>query len=384
MKIHYSIYMACACVALLALSSCFKDEEANTECDITAAWVHAAEPEAMFYQLTDSLVPVLYTATDVRFTVRRKADLTRLAPEFAVTPGATISPESGSEHDFSQGPVEYTVTSEDGQYQRHYLVSFQPVVRTEVDTLCYDFEHTHLDDKSRYHVWSELLEDGTLADSWASGNGGFALTSSSAAPDAFPTAPIESGYEGKGVRLVTRDTGPFGKMVNMRLAAGNLFLGVFDMSVALTKTLQATCFGQPFDRRPKSFSLYYRYQRGAQFQAKNGSIVEGKRDEADAYAVLYLNHDPQGQPFTLHGDDVKTSPQIVARAFVTDLPETREWTYREVNFEYLREIDLDLLESRGYSLAIVFTSSLDGAYFQGAIGSTLDVDKVRLVCESIE
>ncbi|MBR5029988.1 MAG: PCMD domain-containing protein, partial [Muribaculaceae bacterium] len=34
-----------------------------------------------------------------------------------------------------------------------------------------------------------------------------------------------------------------------------------------------------------------------------------------------------------------------------------------------------------YSLTIVFSSSIEGATFEGAIGSTLKVDKVQLTCE---
>lgn len=40
-----------------------------------------------------------------------------------MTPGATISPESGSEHDFSDGKrVKYTVTSENKAWQRVYSI----------------------------------------------------------------------------------------------------------------------------------------------------------------------------------------------------------------------------------------------------------------------
>ena len=34
-----------------------------------------------------------------------------------------------------------------------------------------------------------------------------------------------------------------------------------------------------------------------------------------------------------------------------------------------------------YKLGIVFSSSVDGAYFRGAVGSTLYIDEVELICE---
>ncbi len=58
------------------------------------------------------------------------ADLTNLAPEFQVSPGVNLYtggssvPEvSGKNfHDFSKGPVQYTVASEDGNYAKNYWV----------------------------------------------------------------------------------------------------------------------------------------------------------------------------------------------------------------------------------------------------------------------
>lgn len=42
---------------------------------------------------------------------------------------------------------------------------------------------------------------------------------------------------------------------------------------------------------------------------------------------------------------------------------------------------MEKLKNMGYSLAIVCSSSVDGASFMGAIGSTLYVDKFRITCE---
>ena len=43
-----------------------------------------------------------------------------------------------------------------------------------------------------------------------------------------------------------------------------------------------------------------------------------------------------------------------------------------------------MLANRGYNLTIVFSSSIDGATFEGAIGSTLKIDSVKLTCETKE
>mgnify|MGYP003451580062 FL=1 len=368
----------------LALSSCFKDEAPNAECDIIEASLHVDNPTDIFYNPTDTLVRVLYTDDNISFSVRRKADLTSLAPTFRITDGATISPASGSVHDFSKGPVIYTVTSEDKEWSRSYKVSFIPVIRTSKDTLSFNFEDYHLDSKDKYYIWCEKHEDGNMYDDWATGNAGYGLTNGSAGPEAYPSTVLDEGYEGKGVKLVTCSTGPFGQMVKLPLAAGNLFLGTFDMSIALKTPRLATGFGLPFDKKPKTFTGYYKYTPGEKFQNKDESIVEGKVDEASVYAILYRNHDEDGNPVVLNGDNVQTSPLIVAKAIAANIVPTDKWTQFTVDFSYLEDFDLDLLENRGYNLAVVFSSSADGAFFQGAIGSTLCIDNVKIICETVE
>lgn len=376
--------LSCSLVCIVMLASCFKDEAANTECDITQAYLHTDSPEELFYNSTDTLVNVLYTSSEIQFSVRRKADLTALAPQFVITPGATISPASGSVQDFSNGPVTYTVTSEDDEWSRKYNVSFIPVVRSSKDTLEFDFENTHLDAKGKYYIWSEKHEDGQMYDDWATGNAGFGLSNGSAAALDYPSTPDDNGYEGKGVKLVTKSTGAFGQMVKMPLAAGNLFLGTFDLSVALKDARKATGFGLPLDKKPKQFSGYYKYKPGEKFQLKDQSVVEGKTDQASIYAVLYRNHDAEGNSIVLDGYNVLSSDLIIAKAIVEKVATTDDWTEFKVDFNYIDTFDLDILETRGYSLAIVFSSSANGDLFEGAIGSTLYIDNVRIVCETIE
>ena len=381
MRYHQLIVSA---IFALALSSCFKDEAPNAECDIIEASLHVDNPTDIFYNPTDTLVRVLYTDDNISFSVRRKADLTALAPTFRITDGATISPASGSVHDFSKGPVIYTVTSEDKEWSRSYKVSFIPVIRTSKDTLSFNFEDYHLDSKDKYYIWCEKHEDGNMYDDWATGNAGYGLTNGSAGPEAYPSTVLDEGYEGKGVKLVTCSTGPFGQMVKLPLAAGNMFLGTFDMSIALKTPRLATGFGLPFDKKPKTFTGYYKYTPGEKFQNKDESIVEGKVDEASVYAILYRNHDEDGNPVVLNGDNVQTSPLIVAKAIAANIVPTDKWTEFTVDFSYLEDFDLDLLENRGYNLAVVFSSSADGAFFQGAIGSTLCIDNVKIICETVE
>ena len=184
--------------------------------------------------------------------------------------------------------------------------------------------------------------------------------------------------------LTTRSTGELGAMVGKRIAAGNLFIGSFDGMSALMDAMKATQFGKPFDRKPIKFEGYYKFTPGKDFQDEKGNIVEGKEDICNIYAVIYKNHDDQGNPVVLYGDNVKTSKQLVGIAEVKGIKNTDSWTKFETIFDYSEDIDIQLLENRGYSMAIVCSSSEEGANFKGAVGSTLCVDELKIICAKIE
>ena len=371
--------------SLVALQSCFKDEPLNAECDIEQAYIHTDNPEEVFFNATDTIVNVPYDASQIVFNVRRHADVAALALHFRLTEGATIVPENGSVQDFSAGPVTYTVTSEDGQWNRTYMVSVNKVSTITETEIAIDFENYELEpEKKKYYIWHNVLGDGSLGNDWATGNPGFRISMSTAKPDQFPTTPLAEGLDGAALKLETKDTGPFGKMAKILLAAGNMFLGTFDLTNAIMEPLAATRFGIPFDKKPIKLTGYYQYKPGDKYQNKEGKTVEGKTDIGNIYAVLYRNHDSEGNAIVLHGDDVKTNSNIVALADLEITTTTTEWTPFEFEFNYLSDIDMDLLENRGYNITVVFSSSKDGAFFEGAIGSCLKVDKVRLICEEEE
>ena len=365
--------------------SCFGSEPDGCEADIEIATLHVDNPGDFFFQPTDSMQVVFSTDTIITFAVRSHVDVSALAPVFKLSEGATVSPASGSTHDFSNGPVIYTVTSQDGRWQRHYRLSVVPTAVMVADTLRFDFEHYELDPASqRYYIWHNVLPDGTLGNDWSTANAGYRISMSSAQPEEYPTTPLAAGFDGAGVCLRTCDTGPFGKMANKRLAAGNMFLGTFDIRIAMSDHLHATRFGIPFTSKPDKFTGYYTYEPGPIVQDFYGNPIAGRVDSADVYAVFYRNHDAAGNEVVLYGDNVLSSNLIVAVAELEYVAPTSQWTPWELKFKYREEVDEQLLANRGYSLAIVFSSSSAGGDFIGAIGSRLCVDKVRLICSHEE
>lgn len=384
---NYKTLVAVTVIILAAINtSCFKEEPLNTECDIEKAWVHVNDLEASFYNANDTLINVISNEDKIVFTMRDDADVTAFAPQFTITPGATITPASGSVHDFSNGPVTYTVTSQDGKWSRKYLVSCNRMARYTTSVIDFDFEHYELDkDYHKFYVWHNTLPDGSLGDDWATGNYGFYIANSNSAPNEFPTFVLENGYEGHGVQFVTRDTGPMGRRLGKPIAAGNLFLGKFNIISALLQPLKATEFGIPFTQKPVKLSGYYQYSPSSPFTDKDFNVHPERTDAGDIYSVLYINHDRNGNPLVLYGDNVLSSENIVAVARVKNVNETNgQWVKFDIEYEYKKEIDPEMLANRGYNLTIVFSSSIDGATFEGAIGSTLKIDSVKLTCETKE
>ena len=381
--IHTTALMAVGITTCLGFVSCFKDEPLNAECDIEQAYIHAGDKlNSWFLFDSDTLQYVQSDQNKIEFTMSAMADLTQIAPLFRLTPGATISPANGSVHDFSKGSVKYTVTSEDGQWSRIYFVSIRKMLYFGSEHE-FNFENCY-EDKGYYH-WQEPWKDAngntTKEAIWATGNPGYKISNSSTAAENYPTAPIDEGYEGKGVKLSTCRTSGLADMVQKPIA-GNLFIGQFDPSNALQDAMSATKFGRPFsfNTQPKTFTGYYKYKAGEKFTDQYMHVLEQK-DYGTIYAVFYDNHNAKGEAVVLYGNNVQTSEQVVALARLDNIDNTPEWTPFTLNFIYRKAVDMQKLKAGGYSLAIVCSSSTNGAEFMGAVGSTLWVDKFKITCE---
>ena len=387
MKQSRFIVAALSMSCITTLSSCFKEEPLNAECDIEQAYIHA-DNKILFTNPSDTLVNVQSDTTKIEFTMTQFANLKKQAPMFRLSQGATIQPKSGSVHDFSKGPVTYVVTSENKQWSRTYQVSIKKGQTTMPKEKEFEFEDAYL--SKGYYNWQENW-NGDILGIWATGNSGFNISNPSAKPKEYPTVMIEDGHRRKGVQLTTRRTGGFADVVKKPIAAGNLFIGQFNATDALTDAMKATKFGRPFSFSAKPVKLegWYKYQAGEKFTDKNMQELD-RHDYGTIYAVLYENIDEKGNAVLLYGDNVQTSKQIVALALVGEthddngkvaIGNTWKWHHFSVDFKYKKAIDPVKLKNGGYSLTIVSSSSSDGANFLGAVGSTLWIDSFKLICE---
>ena len=241
--------------------------------------------------------------------------------------------------------------------------------------------------KATYNKWYEQCETGSNTTAqievFANANSGYALSNVKSPVENYPSVS-DTGYSGKGVRLTTCSTGAWGELVGRPLAAGNFYIGEFDVSQALKNTLHTTRMGRPFDRKPLKVTGMYKYKAGEVFWRYRDETIEKHpeiKDRAAIYASFYRNRDKSGDEVILFGEDCKTNPNIIGYAEMPTVPETDTWTPFEMTFNYSEDIDYDILAKQGYSLTVVFTSSTDGAYYEGAPGSTLCIDNVKIICE---
>lgn len=363
-----------------AMCACIQDEALNSEAAIDGC--SGADVQLSTINANEKMVDVF---------VHRGANLAKQQLIFTLPQGATIKPNEirdedyGNLYDFTgaEASRQFTVTSENKQFQPVYTVKIRP---TELPTF-YRFEDLIVANNTPYNIFYEFTPGSSQGVSqvlqWSSGNPGFALTGMADGSSDYPTMQVDNGYRGRCVKLETKDTGSFGAMVRMYIAAGNLFVGNFDVTKALAGqegALKATTFGFQFYKKPIALKGYYKYKAGDVY-SENGKPTSGNKDICDIYAVMYEADD---NSFMLDGTNAKSSDKIIYLAQIGDAAkETDEWTEFNLSFEQQngKSLDPEKLQKGKYKLGIVFSSSIDGAYFKGAVGSTLCVDEVKLICE---
>ena len=388
----------------LVLTGCIQEEPKNAECDIETASVYVETPSHFFYHDYDTLQMVSTASDSIGFLVRPDSEVGSLPLHLHLTAGAVpfILEESGyvpftngSLVDFADDRVRhFKIVSEDGDWSKQYRVVVVHDSNFEHGHMfmTFNFEQYDLEaDGHKYYVWTEtdpiaaaylMRNDPT----WKNGNPGFKLSMSSAKPLDYPTTPVVGGGpDGSDcIKLTTCDTGPFGRMVNYRLASGSFFIGDFDVANALKNALKATLFGVPFKHKPTRIAAWLRYEHSSNtFQNRLGEPEPGETDQPDFYAVMYRNQDADGNEVRLNGADVLSSPYIVglARLPHPDHGLTPEWQHVALAMEYTEELDPELLENNGYSFTVSMASSYRGAEFEGTVGNTLYVDGITVECE---
>ena len=374
-----NIFLLLALITTAIFTSCIQEEAPNAECDIVSV------DEAWLEENKEILSGTpLISNSSVRFYVKDSTDIEyikTLDPKFNLTPGASIKKEDAIAENGERGIIlYYTTTSEDGVYSKLYEVSFTKQTVIDRNTV-FGFENHSI--KGKYAVWYEIDASGTQLNWWSSGNAGFSMSGMGKTPNDFPTTVDSTGVEGCCVKLTTRSTGTFGKMMKMPIAAGNIFLGEFLTANATKKPLEATRFGLSIaPSRPLSLTGYYKYTPGEVFTDKTLTEQPERRDTCAIYSVLY-EIDP-ANIVTLDGSNVLSSERIVLVAQLENPGEPSQWTPFDVEYKTVngKKFDQQKLENGEYAITVVASSSKEGAFFEGAIGSTLCVDEIKIIWDN--
>ncbi|MDR1344339.1 MAG: PCMD domain-containing protein [Tannerellaceae bacterium] len=312
---------------------------------------------------------------------RKGADLSALVPEIRLSEGASVSPDAGTPQDFTR-QVAYTVTAADGKHSREYTVRL-----TSVPLYSYGFERWEvLDKKYAYETPVEYDRQGNTTTPWDSSNKGISIYQQYSSPSLYPIHRTTQSASGEyAAEMLTLDgPGSILGITNIPIVAGSLFTGTLHPLNALSNPLLATEFGQPFDAKPLKMTGKYIYKAGAgSYIDSNGRAHAEKKDSCNVYAVLF--HTGGGLD-RLNGTNVLSHANIVAVAMMS--PEERAGSEGEgfadfdLPFVYREGHALDF-EKNSYKLAVIFSSSFMGDYYEGTPGSRLVVDDIEIITEEM-
>lgn len=354
--------LICSCL-LISFTACIKDEPENIEADILSF---------SFKERPDIKSMPGKESTRIVFEIDEgDTDISNLTPNIEITEGATITPSADIPQDFSD-TVTYVVRSQDKQWHKTYKVLIKKML-----PLKFSFEE-----------WTTagvgIMQHPTLKDQlWGNANQGIALAKFGKV-EVYPTRSTDDAYKGQYAAMLETQRGGkyFGFLIP--IFSGSLFRGQFG-PINMANFAKSVKFGQPHPiekGRPITFRGYYKYKVGEPFYDEKDNIVEGRTDECSIYAVLYkITKGVAGttKDEFLDGTNILTSDKIVAIAELQDHTAKDQYTPFDLPFKYKEEPNYKAYD---YKLAIVFASSKEGDFYRGAIGSTLIVDEVEVICQA--
>ena len=219
---------------------------------------------------------------------------------------------------------------------------------------------------------------------WATSNTAATFLMGMKDDDGNPFYPANTPYpisqSGNNAKIITVYTKGYNTLIPA-ITAGSLFLGKF--STNLTNTLKSTQFGVPYSKKPVTFKGTYQYTAGPKYlQVK--SITENKVEveevagKTDQCALTVVLYEVTSYDETLDGTNLQTADNIVARAAITNETTTGFVSFEEpITYRPGKSFDA----SKKYKLAVVCSSSVDGAAFKGAPDSELLIQSLEIVNE---
>jgi hypothetical protein len=280
-----------------------------------------------------------------------------LNPVITVSPGASVSPSSGSAvvFDDPEDFVKYTITAQDGIGSEEYIFTIRDNQIPNADFENW-FEEIGMNSQP-------FLQPGKYLESsvWTSTNMGTSIYG------IYGTTPLQDGNNIMA-KIETLET------VAIPLVAGAMYLGKFDLDAAIAdpgNPAAAAELGIPFFAKPTAVQFKYSFESGDQLiQAElkdPGNLFGGfdiyNLEGTDKFGIQAILEKRTGDNVT-----------IIAQADFESDQETDIMT--ELNMELQYQSDEDPTHFH-----ISFSPSVDGGAFKGAIGSTLIIDELKMIYE---
>lgn len=381
-------------------------EDGVTKTVYTVTCEKGESPEAKIISVTFSAPVVVeqptIDGTNIRFFVAADAadeDLKKLTPVIEISVGATIDPASGSPVDFSNGAVEFTVTSQDKANTTVYTVSYQRIGK-------YNFEEWIEEGIASSIIGGLKIPYYAPVGGWSSSNKGAGLLVLMGKVKQVVVTKTDDAHSGSGAAkietILSNNVNGTGSALYPVVTTGSLFLGEFITNTS--NTLLSTKFGIPYTKRPIAIKGYYKYTPGSDFYRcdiinttyNKVTLEEGTTDNCSINAILYeYENDLPENPTTpqkeeyyaqfITGVDTysfKENKKLVAVAKLTDGTAKAEYTAFQIEFKDKDGKTAYAYDpTKKYRMSIICSSSAEGDTFSGAPGSVLFVDDIEVISE---
>lgn len=303
-------------------------------------------------------------AQTIQVTVPENVTDFNLTPsEITISNFASVSPKPGQTQDFSTD-VSYQVTAEDGSKRTYIVTVKRGGAQLQLDNA--SFEDWYMENVGFTSVEQPGVDKNSTI--WGTANRGLGIAGASG-----NTSKQMNGNE--NYARMESVAAP----ALVRIAAGTIFTGKFTEGFPNVSDPRSNItLGTTFSGRPLNFQFDYTYQPGASNEDNTGQALP-YGDQCDVYLLLENRDGNQvkrvGTAWFRSGDAVTTWTTKTIAVKYGPLNATDPW------YDYAQpqsgEIWGDGTETITH-LTVLASSSFEGDFFYGAIGSTLEFDNVVL------
>lgn len=318
------------------------------------------------------------TELEVEFGDATAEEMSNVVLKYTASDKANATPASGEKVDFTKdGKISISIAAEDGTSTKTYTLKASGINIVQKDI--FDMEEWVVEfTESKVDFYAPAPKG-----YWATSNAGAILATQMAGLGVLTgvTQTEENeAYTGKSAaKIETFDTKAALAMIP-RVTAGSLFNGYFKLNYG--DQLASTNFGVPFDKKPLKLTGYYKYEPGKVFyrhieggKKNNPTVDENSVDKCSINAIMYDITDDESY---ITGKNTYTDPRIIAKAeFGSE--GAKNYTQFTVDFKF--EPNKTFEASKKYRIAVIMSSSAEGANFSGAPGSVLYVDDIEIISE---